>query len=554
MKKYVFMGACALFGLLALMIVSSTWITVPPTHDMYVRFKGNFFLPNKVAPAGQWAKPGEVGPYRDPIGSGTYPIKYPWWYYERVLVEKTVLSPGKLGKITHLLGDPSPDGAQIVEGTVETVQNKGTLRALMTPTRAMSLNPFGFKMTEIDRVQDSVQTPTGTFTAQAGWVTIPTGSVGVRTVKVPNPITGQQPGILDKTDPPGYYLINPDTEQITVSEIGFWGMKFETEVVTGQDGRPLLRDLSSVITSGQPGVVVTDDSEPVLRDGTGISFPSKDGWTIHTDFFLIWGMMPEKAAHLLKTIGPREQVEAIIRNKVVSLTATAGSGINGKDFLVGEARENFQNTLEGQIAEALEEMGLEVRQALLKKVWVPFEVRKPIQDEFLAKEYQLTAIEKKTTAEKEADFKEAEAKVALASETVQTETKRLIAVSAQTATKEAAVKEATNDAVVAGINREAAVMEAEADLIVKGAEAEGQQLVEEAKAGLYELAVKSFGTPGAYTKYLFAQNLGDGMRVNLFHAGQGTLWTDLSKAGLNLTVPQQQQKQVESTQNVDTTR
>jgi hypothetical protein len=550
MKKWLAIGAVAFLISVGLFIINSTMITVPPTHDMYVRYKGDFLPTNKVAPAGQWAKKGEVGPYREPIGSGTYLLKYPWWYYETVKVEKTVLLPGKLGKITHLLGDPAPDGAQIVEGTIETVSNKGTLRQLLTP-RAMSLNPFGFKMEVIDRVQDSVQTPTGTFIAQAGMVTIPTGSVGVRTLKVPNPVTGQQPGIQEKTDPPGYYLINPDTEQITVSEVGFWGMKFETELVLGQDGKPLLRDLSSVIVAGKDGGQVTDESEPVLRDGTGISFPSKDGWTIHTDFFLIWGMMPEKAAHILKTIGPREQVEAIIRNKVVSLTATAGSGINGKDFLVGEARENFQSSLEGQIAEALEEMGLEVRQALLKKVWVPFEVRKPIQDEFLAKEYQLTAIEKKTTAENEANFKEAEAKVELAKKTVETETNRLIAVSAQTATKEAAVKLATNDAVVAAINREAAVMEAEANLIEKGAEAEGQQLVEEAKAGLYELAVKAFGTPGAYTKYLFAQNLGDDMRVRLFHAGQGTLWTDLSKAGLNLTVPQQQK---ESAQKVETSQ
>ena len=37
----------------------------------------------------------------------------------------------------------------------------------------------------------------------------------------------------------------------------------------------------------------------------------------------------------------------------------------------------------------------------------------------------------------------------------------------------------------------------------------------------------------AYNLWNFAQNLSEDLRINVLHAGPGTLWTDLEKAGLS---------------------
>jgi len=38
--------------------------------------------------------------------------------------------------------------------------------------------------------------------------------------------------------------------------------------------------------------------------------------------------------------------------------------------------------------------------------------------------------------------------------------------------------------------------------------------------------------PAAFTLWEFANNLNKDLRVNILHAGSGTLWTDLEKATL----------------------
>ncbi len=509
---------------LGLVYVMSAQITVPADSMMAVRFKGNLVFPNKVAASGQWAKLGEVGPYREMLPAATYFSYHPWWY-ERVIVKKTAIRPGQLGKLTHLLGDPPPNGAQVAEGNLLTVTHKGIVRELLTP-QFWNINPFGFKLEIIESVSDNVQTPSGTFTASAGWVNIRTGSVGVRTVKVPNPITGEAPGIVTETYQPGLYAVNPSTEQITETEIGYWLMSLTTKTKHNEDGT----------------LILDEEGEPIIvPEGSEIVFRSKDGWMIFLDIDLVWGMMPDKAAAVLQHIGPRSQVESIIRNKVVSIATTLGSGSNGNEFLIGEKRESYQVDVEKEITKSLDAMGLVVLKALVKKVYVPIQVRQPIQTEYLAKEKELTAIEQQATAQSEATFNEAEKKVVLATDTATRETARLRKVSEAQAKKKAEIAKATNEQLIAAIKRETATLEAEASLIEGEAKAKGEQLVEEATAGRYELAVKAFGTPEAYSKFLFAENLSEELKINLVYVGSGTFWTDLTKAGINMTIPTESQ-------------
>ena len=59
------------------------------------------------------------------------------------------------------------------------------------------------------------------------------------------------------------------------------------------------------------------------------------------------------------------------------------------------------------------------------------------------------------------------------------------------------------------------------------AENASKKMQQEAKAQLFELAVKAFGDPTAYTKWQFAQGLPDDIDLKMIYSGPGTLWTDL---------------------------
>ncbi len=65
------------------------------------------------------------------------------------------------------------------------------------------------------------------------------------------------------------------------------------------------------------------------------------------------------------------------------------------------------------------------------------------------------------------------------------------------------------------------------------AEADALRAVEGEKANGYQLRIKAFGDAAAYNAYTFATNLNADVKVNIVHAGPGTLWTDLEKAKLS---------------------
>ena len=68
-----------------------------------------------------------------------------------------------------------------------------------------------------------------------------------------------------------------------------------------------------------------------------------------------------------------------------------------------------------------------------------------------------------------------------------------------------------------------------ATIACSAAKADAKKLEAEAKSELFALAVKAFGSGEAYNQWIFATGLPQDIRLDLFYAGSGTLWTDLSK-------------------------
>jgi len=126
--------------------------------------------------------------------------------------------------------------------------------------------------------------------------------------------------------------------------------------------------------------------------------------------------------------------------------------------------------------------------------------------------------------------------VMLASKTVEVETQKLVAGKEAEGDREAETTRAETIKLVAAIEKETATLEAEAEKVRGEAENKGKKMIEEATADRFRLAVEAFGTPQAYNNWIFASGLPDDINLKLLYAGQGTLWTDVDKAGADFGV------------------
>jgi hypothetical protein len=101
--------------------------------------------------------------------------------------------------------------------------------------------------------------------------------------------------------------------------------------------------------------------------------------------------------------------------------------------------------------------------------------------------------------------------------------------------KEAKEIQAETEQLVAAIDRETAELEAQKTVLLGRAESSAKQMSAEATADKFRLAVQAFGSPAAYNKWEFAEQLPDDLDLKLFYAGDGTMWTDLKN--ITPTIP-----------------
>lgn len=490
---------------------------VPDGYSLQLRYKGVFLLGfNKSAKAGHWAEEGQVGVLQKLRGPGRHFYSPIWW--ERKLVKDIVIKPGEVGIVTCKLGDSLPDGEFLVDGDMGKTEYKGVLRKCLSPGR-YRVNPYGY---QVDVLKTQIKR-TGNTDKISGWVNIPTGFVGVVTNLADNKITNQKAGIQDKVLPPGIYPVNPKEQQIDIVGIGYW----ETSV-----------GLEKVKTEEQK-VQYDESGEPLVASMKGgINFPSSDGFPITMEFTSVWGLMPEQCPNAIRVFGNVEAIEnKVILPQIESICRNNGSEYSATNLLVGEDRERFQkNTLE-EFQDVLKEKQIDLMYALVRHIYIPKEVRAPIQASFIADELKLTREQEILTAQENAKLKEAKKKVELATATVTSQTEKMIAKRKAEGEKLKGETEAETEKLVAAVKAETAKLLADASLVIGEAENEGKSLIEKAKANKFALAVEAFGTPQAYNNWTFAQGLPDKIEIRTIYAGPGTMWTDLKEAVRIMATP-----------------
>ena len=184
------------------------------------------------------------------------------------------------------------------------------------------------------------------------------------------------------------------------------------------------------------------------------------------------------------------------------------------------------------LAKTIEEKRIVVHDALIRHVNVPEQILDPIQQASIAVEQDLTNKEKQNTARKQAELNTELGLVEQRRQQVAQETEKLKAEIQADQEKQVAQLRAEAVRQAAEIDKQTAQVRADKARKLGQAQANTVAWVEGEKAKGFELKAAAFGDPAAFTLWEFAHNLNPEVRVNILHAGPGTLWTDLEKATL----------------------
>ncbi len=505
-----------------------------------------------LAPGQILAKRGQKGIWEEPLGEGRHflnPI-----FYEHRIEKQVVIEPGKVGIVTSKVGAELPSGEFIAERG-----QKGIWRSVLGPGK-YRLNPQGYNL----EIVDAISIPIG----YAGVVTSLSGE------QAPSgEFAGEkQKGVRRDVLQPGLYYVNPKEYKVDVLEIGINQVSLlgqgGGEVVTKARQLGQNRALNalqanvleqqeakradyysrsksvaqSLFKRGQevefaPGKPVRQAAPAAMRDEAVnlmelVSFPSRDGFNISLDLTVEFEFDPSAIAGIYRRYGDLPAViDKIIMPQITSISRNKGSEYRAKDFIVGEGREQFQNDLTESLVQTLGGKDIKVYNALIRHVEVPDEIRAPIQQASIAVEQDLTNKERQNTARKEAELNTQLSLIQQYGEKVQQETEKLKAEIAADLEKQVAEIGAQTLKKVAEIQKQTAGINADKVRVLGEAQAEALRKVDGELANGLQLKAIAFGDPLAYARWRFADTLNPQMKLNIIHAGEGTLWTDLEKTG-----------------------
>ncbi len=519
----------------------------------------------KPLPPGQiLAKEGEMGIQEDVLGEGRHfrnPVMFDREFHPVLLIP-----PGKIGLVTSKVGDPLPQGEFLAEAG-----QKGIWRQVLGPGK-YRLNPHAYDV----KVEDAVLIPIG----YAGVITSLSGRQAPEGAFAGKNEKGVREDILQ----PGLYFVNPKEFQVNVLEIGvnqvsLLGREGGAVITKGQldshnaamevlqdkmleqqaekrrdyyrqseaEGQQNIQimkesDVSSLQRRAaqnapapdkalQRGKEKQQDSTRVLNEF--VTFPSRDGFLISLDMTLEFELQPERIAWLYRSYGDLPAVvDKIIMPQILSITRNKGSEYGAKDFIVGEGREKFQRDITEALSKTMTDRKILTHNALIRHVDVPMQILDPIQKASLAIEQNLTNKERQNTAKKQAELNTGMSMIEQRRAQVAQETTKLKAEIGADQEKQVAEIQGETLKLVAEVEKETASIRADKTRTLGQAAAESMKLVEGERALGSQMKTQAFGDPAAFSLWEFAGALKPDLRINILHSGPGTLWTDVTKAGL----------------------
>jgi len=418
----------------------------------------------------------------------------------------------KIGVVTRKVGKRPPMGQVVVP---RDSGYQGILAEVLTPG-TYKLNPYVYEIETYPATiipAGFVGVVTNLFDSEidsSSAAVIPTSKPidgVVSNYRSPGADRGQRGTVRDVLQP-GIYFINPKLQKVTLVEIGF-----------------------------------NEYSQLRMADGADeqISFPSDTGYLIRVGVTVVWGIDPDHAAEIVDNFGNVDKVlEKVIVPQLRSICRNIGSTYSARDFIQGEKREQFQRDMTEELHRVCEAKNVEVLLALVRDIEVHApaatgrggevteDLKRTIQQSFIAIESQITKEKQRDAATVKAQLEEEIKKVDIARETIKAESRILVANIKAEGEKTAAEIAASAELAVADIQQQVAELEAQRERILGQAKADVERMKNESEAKGYAMLVNAFGSPKAYNLFTFAENF-EPESIRLFYSGEGTFWTDLSR-------------------------
>ncbi len=461
------------------------------------KFKGEFpqigVVTRKVGPKPKSGRlivdraSGQQGILREVLTPGTYKINP--YIYEVKLHPAIVIPAGFVGVVTNLFGDLSP----VADTSDDSGAHSGTAPSAPAVVHVADLPEGSAGAVGKAGSADAKDTNDATMTLSSN--VRPLSQVGDR-------------GTLRNILQPGVYFINPKLQKVTLIEIGY-----------NEYSQTKVSDV----------------------DNMSISFPSDTGYLISVGVTVVWGIHPKHAAQIINEFGNIDRVlDKVIGPQLRSICRNIGSTYAARDFIHGQKREMFQRALTAELQRVCRTKNIEIRIALVREIEVHApgakrkdgeatdDLKRTIQQSYVAKEKQLTKGKQREAAAVRAELEEQRKKVDIARETIRAESRVMVANVKAEGQKQAAQIDAQADLEVATIQQEVALLDAKRTEMLGAANADVEKMKNEAEAQGYEMLVNAFGSGQAYNLYTFAEGF-QPESVRLFFAGDGTFWTDLTR-------------------------
>ena len=260
------------------------------------------------------------------------------WDWE--VIPQTVIPNGKLGVLVSLVGDDLDYGQFL--GAVDQdgkPLKKGIIPSVLRPGR-YPINPHLFQV--------EVHEP---LTIEAGYKGVVTNLAG-RLPADPNQllVAENERGVQTKTLGEGTHYVNPYVTRI--SKVDCRSRRFN------------------------------------IADKKDMGFPSRDGFWVSLDGRIQFRINPERAAEVYVIYNEEEngdEIDEEIIRKVIMPNARSfcrleGSARQGKEFIEGETRMEFEKRFQEAMKKECEPLGIEILEALITRIRPPEQIAKPIQD------------------------------------------------------------------------------------------------------------------------------------------------------------------------------
>ena len=388
------------------------------------------------------------------LPEGRY-FRNPWtweWEYTRMVD----IPAGKFGVLVRKFGKDLPEGEVLArEGT------RGILRDVLG-TGKHRINPYAYEVKLYDDITikpghvgvvteltgDDILAPGGAKDASTG-----TGFL------VKDGAKGVSPRILKE----GTHRLNPFVYAVSI--VNIQSQRFE------------------------------------LSGADAISFLTLDGFTVNAEGTLEFNLEVDKVALLSHEVGDMDDIlQKIVLPAARGFSRIEGSKKNATEFIVGESRQAFQNSLEKYLKDVCKPWGVSLNSVLIRDIFAPQEVAAIIRQRELAVQEGLKIEQQIVQAKSKAELERQNALAKQNSARVAAETKSI-------QQKIAAEQRSAEEVIAAEAKLEVAARElkaAKADAEAKLTEAEAERKVVEtrtkAEADVLKQEVAAYGAEGDYVR------------------------------------------------------